>query len=248
MTSQNENNDKKKIRKLICAENKYMFDNENILEIGIDEAGRGPLFGRVYVGAVILPKTEDFPFHLMKDSKRFTSEKKLEEIAKIIMEKSIAYSVQYSEHYEIDKYNILSATMNSMNNSINEIKSKLKNNNNFELKNKEYYLLIDGNYFRPKPYINNNNELVTDEYSCIEKGDSLYCSIAAASILAKYHRDKYIYDMCERYPKLDEIYNLKKNKGYGTAKHMNAIREIGRSEWHRKSFNPCRDAKVIEIE
>jgi len=237
-----ETNTKTTKRKPACAEKQSMFDNDDIIEIGIDEAGRGPLFGRVYVAAVALPlHSSSFPYDLMKDSKKFTSEKKLEAVAMEIMEKSIAYSVKFAEHNEIDNENILRITMRLMSEASESVRHATKD------LNKEYHLLVDGNYYRPKVTLLPNGDVYTDEYTCVEGGDAMYASIAAASILAKYHRDKYIYDMCDHYPSLDEIYGLRRNKGYGTAKHMQAVREYGRSQWHRVSFNPCRTAKLITI-
>lgn len=219
---------------------KSFLNDENILEIGVDEAGRGPMFGRVYTAAVILPnnKDTDFNFSLMKDSKKFHSEKKLEQVANYIMEKAIAYDVQYAEAEEIDNSNILKVTVQTMTKSILNIVHKLTNeDNNF---NKEFHLIIDGNYFKPIMYINKDGTSQILTYNCVEGGDNMYCNIAAASILAKYFRDKYILDLCYENPELDEKYGLKKNKGYGTVKHMEGIKTHGITQWHRKSFGICK--------
>jgi ribonuclease HII len=197
---------------------------ETETEIGVDEAGRGPLFGRVYCAAVILPLEMDFSF--IKDSKKFTSKKKIREAADKIKQHALAWSVAFSDENTIDELNILQATMKAMHTCILDI-----------LPDKGT-LWIDGNYFRPITRVM-NEELVIVPYTCVEKGDSTYYSIAAASILAKVARDDYILDLCEQHPYLVERYGLDKNKGYGAKKHMDGIREHGITEWHRKSYKPC---------
>ena len=215
---------------------KSFLNNSNIFEIGVDEAGRGPMFGRVYVSAVVLPYYEntEFNFSLMKDSKKFHSEKKLEQVAKYIMENAIVYDVQYAEAEEIDNSNILKVTIETMKKCIMNIIEKLNNTQNI-------HALIDGNYFKPIMYINNTGTSQLLTYNLIEGGDNKYCCIAAASILAKYFRDKYILELCEKYPELDEKYGLKKNKGYGTVKHIEGIKQYGISQFHRKTFGICKD-------
>lgn len=235
---------------------RYMFDNPNILEIGIDEAGRGPLFGRVYAAAVILPKDDaDFPHELMKDSKKFTSRKKLNEVAELIMEKCIAYSVNYAESSEIDNLNPLKATMKIMNDSVSEILDKFDNDSEINQTSQTsqtsqtHHLLVDGSYFLPRARISKDGmKTINIPFTCVTSGDDTYTSIAAASILAKYHRDNYIDAICDENEGLDELYDLRKNKGYGTANHMNAIKKYGITKWHRKSFGICKNANVIEIE
>ena len=213
-------------------------DNKDIIEIGVDEVGRGPMFGRVYCAAVILPEDENlFDHSLMKDSKKFTSEKKLIAAANYIKEKCIAYSVGYIDATTIDSLNIKNATHKAMHLAIKDIIS-LK---------KDTLLLIDGSNFLPITYLCENiiKEVPT---VCIEGGDNKYSSIAAASIIAKVERDKYIYELCDKYPKLNDLYDLRKNKGYGTKKHMDGIKEYGITQWHRKSFGICRESKLNIIE
>ena len=210
--------------------NKFYNEDSEILEIGIDEAGRGPLFGRVYTGAVILPKDVDFEFGKMKDSKKFSSVKKINEVAEYIKEKALAWSVTYNDETVVDNINIRQSVLNSMHNSI---KNVMTNDN-------EYFLLVDGNDF--KPYM----MFKDDEYSpvkhiCIEGGDNKYCAIAAASILAKTERDKYIEELCEENPELKEKYGIDKNKGYGTKMHLDGIKTFGISKWHRKTYGICKD-------
>lgn len=242
---------------------RFMFDDPEIMEIGIDEAGRGPMFGRVYAAAVILPKNitngdadgsgcqnDGFPHELMKDSKKFTSAKKLAEVAQIIMEKSIAYSVKYAENTEIDAMNPLKATMKIMNDCVSEILDKMSLDNglglNFE---HNYHLLVDGSYFRPRVRMSKDGrKLGTTPYTCVTSGDDTFTSIAAASILAKYHRDAYIDRMCDEHEGLDDIYGLRKHKGYGTKQHLDAIKQYGITKWHRRTFGICKDAPLIEFE
>ena len=214
---------------------KYSNDYEE--EIGVDEVGRGPMFGRVYCAAVILPMNNNFKYELLKDSKKFTSRKKLEETAKYIKDNCISYSIAYCENTEIDNINIRQATHKAMNEAINKII-------NFSEKN---IILIDGRDFKPITYL--ENDIIKEvPVKCIEGGDNKYCSIAAASIIAKVERDEYIYQMCIMYPLLDIYYNLSKNKGYGTAKHMEGIKKYGITKWHRKTFGICNNSNIIAIE
>ena len=207
------------------------------IEIGVDEAGRGPMFGRVYVGAVVLPKDAKlFDFSKMKDSKKFTSEAKIKEAAEYIKTHAIAWSVVYAEHDEIDRLNIRRATIDSMHRAIREIIcEKLKTTGD------KAYLLIDGCDFIPMMELINGESYVQIPHICVEGGDNTYAAIAAASILAKVARDEYIGEMCKEHPELVEKYDLANNKGYGTKKHMDGIREHGITQWHRRSFGVCKD-------
>ena len=214
--------------------NKCYFENENnILEIGIDEAGRGPLFGRVYAGAVILPKNDKFKYELMKDSKKFTSYEKLSNTAEYIKKNAIKWSVSYCNEKEIDKFNIRKATHIAMHNATRNIINE-------HGKDLNYYLLVDGIDFTEMT-IFKNNTLNSLNHTCIKGGDNKYSSIAAASILAKYERDKYIVKLCEDEPELQEKYHLKNNKGYGTKKHIEGILNYGISNYHRKTFGICKN-------
>jgi len=210
----------------------YYDDNPEIIEIGVDEAGRGPLFGRVYTSAVILPKNTDFDYTKMKDSKRFHSKKKINQVAEYIRENAIAWSVTYADEKLIDNINILQATQQSMHNSIMCVISE----QNLVNKINSVNLLIDGNYFNQ---LKIENKIVS--YRTIEGGDNKYASIAAASILAKVERDKYIEELCEEHPELIEKYALNKNKGYGAKKHIEGIKQHGITQWHRKSFGICKN-------
>jgi len=221
-------------------------EDENIYEIGVDEAGRGPLFGRVYTAAVILPKDDTFDFSKVKDSKKFHSKKKIEEAAEYVKQNALAWHVSYEDEKKIDEINILQATQLSMHNCINEVCKKynklLKENNKIEKTDFNYSLLIDGNYFKPITMFNKTtNKIETLTYMTVEGGDNTYASIAAASILAKVERDKYIDELCEQNPELSEHYGIDSNKGYGAKKHMDGIKEHGITIWHRRSFAPCKN-------
>jgi len=209
---------------------KFYNEDSNLLEIGIDEAGRGPLFGRVYTAAVILPKDTEFHFDKMKDSKKFTSEKKINEVAEHIKEKALYWSVSYNDETVIDKINIRQSVLSSMRQCVTNI----INDEN------DYLLLVDGNDF--KPYMRfKDDEYISINHICITGGDNKYCAIAAASILAKTERDKYIGELCEENPELKEKYGLDKNKGYGTSQHLEGIKNNGISKWHRKTYGICKD-------
>ncbi len=221
-------------------------ENETIIEIGVDEAGRGPLFGRVYTAAVILPKDESFDYSKVKDSKKFHSKKKIEEAAEYIKENALAWYVSFEDEKKIDEINILQATQMSMHTSIDEVRKlynkKLKDNNKFEKKDYNFHLLIDGNYFNPVTSFNKEtNKFEVVPYITVEGGDNKYASIAAASILAKVERDKYIEKLCEQNPELSEHYGIDSNKGYGAKRHIDGIKQHGITIWHRRSFAPCKN-------
>jgi ribonuclease HII len=214
----------------------------NHIEIGIDEAGRGPLFGRLYVAAVVLPK--GFTHKDIKDSKKL-SDKKIRKMAQLIKETAIAWSIQYIENDVIDEINIRQAVFQGMHAAIREITAELADK---DPQNDEYFLLVDGNDF--KPYMVFNEEHSTYSampYKTIEHGDSIYQTIAAASILAKNARDRYIEELCSDYPELSDRYGLIKNKGYGTKRHLEGIQEWGITQWHRKTYARCNVAELNPI-
>ena len=209
---------------------------QNII-IGVDEAGRGPLFGYVYASAIILPEN-DFDKSLLKDSKKFTSKKKINEVFNYIKENSNYYSIDYSTEEEIDKYNILQATQKAMHKSIYNViqqyinKEIIENINDFF---ENIKICVDGNYFNSFKYFYNNQFYII-KHECMVKGDALCKEISAASILAKVTRDMYIEDFVNEHPDYDEKYKLTKNKGYGTKQHIEGIKLYGYSPYHRKSF------------
>ncbi|MFD2603089.1 ribonuclease HII [Flavobacterium suzhouense] len=177
-------------------------------ETGTDEAGRGCLAGPVTAAAIILP--EDFKLELLNDSKQL-SEKVRENLRPLIQEKAICYHIIHIEPEIIDEINILNASIKAMQECIKNLNPTPD------------YIIVDGNRFKPVDNI---------PHSCIIKGDSKYLSIAAASVLAKTYRDDYMNMIHEEYP----MYNWKKNKGYPTTEHREAIRKYGITKYHRKSF------------
>jgi ribonuclease HII len=189
----------------------------NINEIGLDEAGRGPLIGRVYAGAVIW--NNDIECDMINDSKKMTPKKR--KLALEWIKNNIKYwGVGYADENEIDLYNIVNATKLAMDRAIDDLKTKY--NNNIE------YLIIDGIGWENK--FNNYN------VENIVKGDSKYYSIASASIIAKEYHDQYILDLIKKDNSLDEKYNLSKNMGYPTKKHFEGLNNYGLSIYHRKTF------------
>ncbi len=211
-----------------------------IYEIGVDEAGRGPLFGRVYSAAVVLPKDDSFDHSIMKDSKKFHSPKKINDAAEYIKHNAIAWYVSFADEQTIDKINILQATQQSMHDCIHNVVNQLHNKKHND--KHSIHLLIDGNYFNPITVINaNTNATETLPYTTIEGGDNKYTAIAAASILAKVERDKYIDELCKDNPDLCDKYSIDTNKGYGAKKHLDGIKEHGITIWHRRSFGICKN-------
>jgi ribonuclease HII len=216
-----------------------VFQKENTYVIGVDEVGRGPMFGRVYAAAVILPD-DSFNHELMKDSKKFTSSKKLKDTAEYIKKNCIAYSIMYQDEKSIDKHNILNATYKAMHQAIKEVMTTTTTMN--------YLIIVDGNNFKPLTFYDSETESMKEvDTICVVNGDNTYSAIAAASILAKVERDTYIQELCLEYPKLNEYYGLSKNKGYGTKQHMDAIKHYGITQWHRRTFGLCKTAPIIDI-
>ena len=224
-------------------ERNFYNEEEGTFEIGVDEVGRGPMFGRVYTAAVVLPK-DGIDYSLFKDSKKFTSFKKIKAVSEYIKEKALYWSIDYESETIIDKINIRQATFSSMHKSIGGVLKQMQNSNN---KDSKVFLLIDGTDFKPYKIMKNDN-LVVYEHECVKGGDAQYSNIAAASILAKVERDEYILDMCEKYPKLKEYYSLDSNTGYGAKIHLEGIKKYGITKWHRKSFGCCKTADIINIE
>ena len=196
------------------------YFNKDILEVGIDEAGRGPLFGRLYVGAVILPQDDSINHSLIKDSKKLSERKRLM-VYDYIKDYAIDWCYEYATASEIDFHNILAATHLTMHKAIKKLQVRPQ------------HILVDGNSF---PIFYDGDAI---SHTCIEGGDNKYTPIAAASIIAKVEHDKYINDICDKYEYLDMNYKLRKNKGYGTKQHIEGIKEHGISVWHRKSFGIC---------
>ena len=217
---------------------KQAFDQDTtIIEIGIDEAGRGPMFGRVYAGVAVLPKDDSFDHSQMKDSKKFHSKKKIEQVYNYIKENAIVWAVEYEDERVIDEINILQATQSAMHKAIRSVMKQIKN-----LDTNNLLLIIDGNYFKPLTICNKKtNRIENAKFETIEGGDNKFTSIAAASILAKVERDKYIEELCKENPELVEKYGIDSNKGYGSKTHMDGIRKYGITKWHRRTFGLCKE-------
>ena len=202
------------------------FYQEGLIEAGIDEAGRGSLIGRVYAGVVIWdPNVIEPKGFELKDSKKISKKKRVK-IRDYIIENAVDYGVGYCEPSEIDEYNILEATMMAMHKAVKQ------------LKNIPDLLLVDGNRFKTCIYTKENGDSDFYNYKCITKGDSIYKSIAAASILAKVYHDEHIQSLLDNNQDLHK-YDIGSNMGHGTKKHMQALREYGPSQFHRMSYKPC---------
>lgn len=219
-------------------------------ELSIDEAGRGCLFGRVYIACVVLPKDPSaFSGKDIKDSKKFSSKKKLNEVAIYIKEHALAWHVAHIEADVVDHINILKSVMQGMHECITETVAKINITNQSELSLSDFIAVIDGNYFTPYIGFDETTQSLQQlSHVTVEKGDGKYMAIAAASILAKTSRDNYVLELCKEHPILTEHYGLDANMGYGTKTHMDGIREHGITQWHRKSFGPCKDALITNIE
>jgi ribonuclease HII len=214
-------------------------ENDKVYEVGVDEVGRGPMFGRVYTAAVILPKDDSFDCSMVKDSKKYHSKKKIEEAAEYIKNSSLAWVVCYEDEKVIDEINILQATQQAMHKCIGELIKK--HPELFDSSEKKIQLLIDGNYFNPYTMYNKKRKILEPlSHICIEGGDNKYSAIAAASILAKVSRDTYIDELCKENPELIEHYSIDSNKGYGAKKHLDGIQQHGITIWHRRSFGICK--------
>ena len=190
--------------------------NEDLVEAGCDEAGRGCLAGAVYAAAVILPKS--FRNELLNDSKQLT-EKQRYALREVIEREALAWAVGVVSPAEIDKINILNASFLAMHRALDGLSVRPQ------------HLLIDGNRFRKYRDL---------PHTTVVKGDGKYLSIAAASILAKTYRDDYMHRLHEEYPQ----YDWGSNKGYPTPKHRAAIARYGTTPYHRMTFNLLGDGQL----
>lgn len=186
------------------------------VEAGCDEAGRGCLAGSVFAAAVILP--EGYQNELLNDSKQLT-EKKRYQLREMIERDAVAWAVGIVTPEEIDKINILNASILAMHRALDQLKVRPE------------AVIVDGNRFKKYKDL---------PHTTIVKGDGKYLSIAAASILAKTYRDDYMNQLAEEYPQ----YDWKSNKGYPTKKHREAIRQFGITPYHRKTFNMLGDGQL----
>ena len=218
-----------------------VYNPENKYEIGVDEAGRGPLFGRLYVAAVILPEG-GFNNPGIKDSKKIKSKKKMMELSAFIKKESKAWAIHYIEHDVIDKINIRQAVFQGMHECIRQSIHL----GDIDVFKEKTFLLIDGNDFKPYSVFK-DDRLMTIPYDTIEGGDNRFQAIAAASILAKCARDQYIEELCQTYPELSRRYNLYKNMGYGTKAHLEGLLEHGITQWHRRTYGRCKEARLNPV-
>lgn len=191
----------------------------SIFEAGTDEAGRGCLAGPVTAAAITLPK--NFVNDVLNDSKQL-SEVKRTFLKPILEKEAVSFSVCHVFEDEIDEINILNASFLAMHRAIDKLQPLPD------------FIIVDGNRFNPYPNI---------EHECIIKGDGKYMSIAAASVLAKTYRDEYMSKIHEEFP----MYNWKKNKGYPTKEHREAIKEYGITKYHRKSFRQLPEQLTLDI-
>ena len=197
---------------------------EGLIEAGCDEAGRGCLAGSVYAAAVILPDGYENP--LLNDSKQLT-EKRRYELRDIIQRDAVAWAVGIVTPEEIDRINILNASILAMHRALDQLKVRPE------------AIIVDGNRFKPyHPAVGGSP--VNIPHTTIVKGDGKYMAIAAASILAKTYRDDYMNGLAEEYPQYDWL----SNKGYPTKKHREAIRQYGTTPYHRMSYNLLGDGQL----
>ena len=228
------------------------------IQCGIDEAGRGPLFGRLYVAGVVYNpiifnetmreavfdedecKEIEKMLPLIRDSKKYpnTNHKKINSVYDFIKKYALAYHVEYIEADVIDTINIRNAVHKGMNTVVEKLREIIAEKEPSLSLN---MCLIDGCDFVPDKDIKN------DEWVCIEGGDNLFISIASASILAKVDRDRYIDNLCEEYPFLSTLYGIDSNKGYGTREHCNGVETYGITPWHRVSYGRCKTAKQLSV-
>lgn len=210
------------------------YYKEGLIEAGCDEAGRGCLAGPVFAAAVILPS--DFRNEMLNDSKQLT-EKKRYQLREVIEREALAWAVGIVDNKEIDKINILNASILAMHRSLDQLTVRPE------------YIIVDGNRWKPyqEPTANDNvndNEPKVVPATTIVKGDGKYLSIAAASILAKTYRDDFMLRIHEEFPQ----YHWDKNKGYPAKVHREAIRQYGTTPYHRMSFNLLGDTQQLEFD
>lgn len=196
------------------------YMHAGIVEAGCDEAGRGCLCGPVACAAVVLH--EGFECEELNDSKQLSAASR-ERLRTLIEEKAAAWAVAMVDAEEIDRINILNASITGMHRAVDALTLRPQ------------HLLIDGNKFRPYPGI---------PHTTVVKGDGKYMSIAAASILAKTHRDEYMRQAAEQYPG----YGWERNMGYPTRQHRLALQTLGLTPLHRRSFGPCAQASLFSPE
>jgi ribonuclease HII len=213
---------------------KLRYKDDDAIEVGLDEAGRGCLFGRLYVGAVVFSNdVTDFADYeggaemvaLIKDSKLLTKRRR-EMAYDFIVENALAYSVAYAEAAEVDALNVLQADLATMHRALDSLEVPVER------------VLVDGDHWRPYKD--------TEGYAIVD-GDAQYLSIAAAGILAKVSRDRWVAEQIAAHPEWHTQYGLGTNMGYGTAAHMKGLKEHGATLEHRRSFAPVAEALGLPV-
>ena len=206
------------------------YYKEGVIEAGCDEAGRGCLAGPVFAAAVILPS--DYQNEMLNDSKQLT-EKKRYQLREVIEREALAWAVGIVDNHEIDRINILNASILAMHRALDQLTVRPEN------------IIVDGNRWKPyqEPAANNNEPKVISA-TTIVKGDGKYLSIAAASILAKTYRDDFMLRIHEEFPQ----YHWDKNKGYPAKVHREAIRQYGTTPYHRMTFNLLGNTQQLEFD
>ncbi len=205
---------------------KLRYKDDDAIEVGLDEAGRGCLFGRLYVGAVVFSNDTDDMFDNgvalkeIKDSKLLTKRKRAI-LYDYIQECALDKTVAYAEAEEVDRLNVLQADLATMHRALDSLVVPVER------------VLVDGDHWRP--YKDTEGHAIVD-------GDAQYLAIAAAGILAKVSRDRWVEETVATHPEWNTMYGLSSNMGYGTAKHMEGLKEYGVTSEHRKSFAPVREA------
>jgi len=224
-------------------------------EICIDECARGTLCYSTCIGAVVLSRDlTEFCMDNIKDSKKFSSKAKLKQVAEYILQNEcvIAKHICVIDAEEIDKINILQAVFKGMHECVHAILKQLEENERIRGRTlnpfQDVLIIVDGDKFKPFCMFDEYTESIQEiPHITIEQGDSLYVGIAAASIISKNHHDDLIWELCKEYPELDTRYDLSKNVGYGTKKHLEGIRTHGISQWHRKSFGICKTSPLNPV-
>lgn len=210
---------------------KLRYKHDDAIEVGLDEAGRGCLFGRLYVGAVVFSNDlEDFfdhgaALHTIKDSK-LISKRKRDIVYDYIQECALEKSVAYAEAEDVDRLNVLQADLTAMHAALDSLQVPVER------------VLVDGDHWRPYKD--------TEGYAIVD-GDAQYLAIAAAGILAKVSRDRWVESMVALHPEWDTWYGLSTNMGYGTATHMEGLTAHGVTPQHRRSFAPVRAAMGLPM-
>ncbi len=242
---------KKRVRKVAEPLNLYYDHAQYTYEICIDECARGPFLGDVYIACAIIGRDVDFDYSGIKDSKKFSSKKKMKEVAELIKSKFLFHHITSVSVADIDNTDILQAVFKGMHACVKSAVEKIceleQQNPKFDLF-RDVIILVDGDKFRPYMIFDEASGTMRHLiHTTIEQGDAKYVGIAGASIIAKVAHDEYIYKLCETYPQLIQRYAIDSNVGYGTAKHIEGIRRWGITQFHRRTFGICKTQDVTVL-